>query len=302
MQKQLSGLIPAPYTPMKKDGSLHLSVIEQQAEALISSGVNGAFICGTNGEGLSLTIDERMKVAERWQSVVNAHLPVIVHVGHTCLADSKILAVHAQKIGAFAIATIGPCYFKPERIEDLVAYCVEIAATAPEFPFYYYHIPSMSGVALPMFDFLKVAVECVPNLAGVKFSHGDLMDFGQCVHLDDGRFNMLFGSDENLLAAVALGTDGAVGSTYNFAASLYHRLLKAYEAGDMTTARMEQAQSRRFITALKKFGGVVSGKAVMKMIGIDCGPVRLPLRNLTSEQYESLYTELEKIGFFDIIS
>ena len=128
------------------------------------------------------------------------------------------------------------------------------------------------------------------------------MDFGQCVHLDDGKFSMLFGSDENLLAAVALGATGAVGSTYNFAVPLYQRLLKAYEAGDMATAQMEQARSRQFAAVLKKFGGVVSGKAVMKMIGIDCGPVRLPLRNLTSEQYESLYAELEQIGFFDIIS
>jgi len=153
-----------------------------------------------------------------------------------------------------------------------------------------------------MVDFLKLARERIPNLVGIKFSYENMMDFNQCLHLDSGRFNMLFGRDEFLLSALVLGANGAVGSSYNFAAPLYHLMMTAYQAGDMATARAEQARSSDMIAVLLKFGGIPAGKSIMKMIGIDCGPVRLPLRNLSREKYGELRSELESIGFFNYCS
>jgi len=301
MQKRLTGLIAAPYTAMYGDGSINLEMIDKQAESLINNGVAGAFICGTTGEGLSLTVEERMKIAERWVSV-SKDISIIVHVGHTCLSDCRSLASHAQKIGADAIAAIGPCYYKPERVEELVSFCAGIAASAPELPFYYYHIPIFSGVNFPMLDFLKISRDRIPNLAGIKFSHDNLMDFCKCLLLDDGSFNILFGKDEILLSAIVLGAKGAVGSTYNFASPLYHLIMTAYQANDMETAQSEQTRSVDMVAVLLRYGGIASGKTVMKMIGIDCGPVRLPLRNLTEEQYEEIHTELDRMGFFGYCS
>ena len=298
MKKHLRGLIAAPHTAMSADGSIRLEAIERQAELLSSGGVRGAFICGTTGEGVSLTVPERLKIAERWQAVTGEDFPVIVSVGHLCLADCEVLAAHAQKIGAYAIAAMAPCFFKPAKTEDLVLFCVEIAAAAPELPFYYYHIPAMSGVAIPMLDFLKEAAERIPTLAGVKFTYEDLMDFGRCVALEGGRFDMLFGRDEVLLSALALGARGAVGSTYNFAAPLYKSIMNAHEAGDMATAQKEQTRAMELVNVLEKFGVIPAGKAVMRMIGVDCGPVRLPLRTLADDQYDELHADLEGIGFF----
>ncbi len=300
MQKHLTGLIAAPYTAMNKDFSINLDIIEKQAESLITNGISGAFICGTTGEGLSLTIEERMKIAERWVSVAKGRLIIIVHVGHTCLHDSMALAAHAKKIGADAIASIGPCYFKPNTVSALISFCAEIAKSAVDLPFYYYHIPSFSGVKLMMIDFLKN--ENIPNLAGIKFSHEDLMDFCQCLNLDNGKYDMLFGKDEILLSALVLGAKGAVGSTYNFSAPLYHLIMTACSAGDMETAQMEQCRAVNMVDILIKYGGITAGKAIMKMIGIDCGPVRLPLQNLSQTQYESLYEDLKQIGFFSYCS
>ena len=80
MQKHLTGLIAAPYTAMHDDGSINLDIVSSQAELLINNNVSGAFVCGTTGEGLSLNIEERMKIAERWQAVSGKNLNVIVHV------------------------------------------------------------------------------------------------------------------------------------------------------------------------------------------------------------------------------
>jgi len=115
MKQTLKGLIAAPFTPMKPDGALNLNAIEQQAAGLISSGVSGAFVCGTTGEGLSLSIEERMKAAERWVAVAKTNLSVIVHVGCNNLAESRTLAEHAQRMGAHSVATMGPTLFRTAR-------------------------------------------------------------------------------------------------------------------------------------------------------------------------------------------
>jgi len=302
MQKHLTGLIAATFTPMHEDGSLNLKMIDKQAESLITNGISGVFVCGTNGESMSLTTEERMAITERWVDVVGNNLNVIVHVGHNSLPDCKNMASHAQKIGAKAIAAVAPSFFKPASVGNLVDFCAEIASSAPDLLFYYYHIPAISGVNLPMVDFLEKAKDRIPNIAGIKFSHENLMEFSQCLSLDNGRFNMLFGKDEILLSAMVLGAKGAVGSTYNFAAPLYHLIMTAYQAGDLETAQAEQMNAVKMISVLIKYGGITTGKAIMKMIGIDCGPVRLPLRNLSKEQYDNAYAELSRIGFFSYCS
>lgn len=299
MKPILTGLVAAPYTPFRPDGELALEVIPQLAALLAHNEVSGAFICGTTGEGFSLTTGERHRVVEAWAAAKPAALKLVVHVGHLSLTESCALAKHAQDAGADAIATIAPSFFKPPGERELVEWCTKVAAAAPKIPFYYYHMPAMTGLRITVTEFLKEAQGRIPTLAGVKFTHEDLMDYGCATDFADGRLSMLFGRDEILLAGLSLGATGAVGSTYNFAAPLFRRLMKAFEAGDLATARREQSRVREFITIVHRHGGLAAGKLVMKLIGIDCGPVRLPLRQPTREQEQSLRNELEHAGFFE---
>lgn len=297
MQTRLTGLIAAPFTALHGDSSLNLDLIERQARALVENRVNGAFICGTTGEGMSLSVDERLQVAEKWLATAPRQLKVIVHVGHHTVAESRVLAAHAEKIKAAAFATLGPTFFPVESIEQLVTYCAQIAEAAPSLPFFYYHMPVMTGVDLPMYDFLRMASLRIPNLAGIKFTHENLMDYRRCLEFDDGRFNILFGRDEILLAALALGATGAVGSTYNYMAPVYHRLIEAFGAGDLETAQGHQSLAIRIIAVMSQRGGLPAGKAMMKLVGLDCGPVRAPLSNPSAEAVETLTRELKAAGF-----
>jgi N-acetylneuraminate lyase len=298
----LTGLIAAPYTPIHADGSLNLPMIEKQAASLVTNGVRGAFVCGTTGEGVSLSTAERMQVAERWQETAGPQLPVIVHVGHTSLPDARALAAHAEKIGAAGVGCLAPFFFKPGGIEELVGFCAEVAAASPSLPFYYYQIPSMTGVSLAAVDFLRAAASRIPNLRGVKFTFENLMDFADCVRLDSGRYDIVFGRDEILVAGLALGARGAIGSTYNFIAPVFHEVIAAFEKGDLERARERQAAANGIIQIFIRYGGLPAGKAMMKMIGIDCGPTRLPLRTLSDAQQTQLQSELEAAGFFQICS
>ena len=297
MNSRITGLIAAPFTALHADGSLNLSLVERQAQSLVENGVNGAFICGTTGEGLSLSAAERLQVAERWMQVAPPQFHVIIHVGHQSVAESCALAAHAEKIKARAFATLGPTFFPVSTVEQLVEYCAWIATAAPSLPFYFYHIPALTGVDLPMHEFLRLGSRRISNLAGIKFTHENLMDFSRCLEFEEGRFNILFGRDEILLCALALGATGAVGSTYNYMAAVYQQLIEAFQAGDLKSARRLQSQAIRIIALMSQRGGLPAGKAMMKMIGLDCGPVRPPLTSLSAETLDRFRRELQEAGF-----
>lgn len=302
MKPPLCGLIAAPFTPFHSDGSLALEVVPRLATLLAANGVRGAFVCGTTGEGYSLTMDERRQVAAAWRQATPPGLRLIVHVGHSSAGESRALARHAEEIGADAISTIAPSFFKPPGGAELVAWCRDVAAAAPGLPFYYYHLPAMTGVSIPVAEFLAAADGEIPTLAGIKFTYEDLDDFRAARTFGGGRYTILFGRDEILLRGLQLGAPGAVGSTYNYAAPLYEGIMQAFAAGDLPTAEREQAKARGFIDVMNAAGGLPAGKTIMKLIGVDCGPVRLPLRTLTPARQERLRAELDAVGFFEFAS
>lgn len=302
LKTSITGLVAAPHSPFHPDGSLNLAIVEKQVAHLLANSVNTAFICGTTGECESLTFDERRALVDKWFEVTRGtSLKVIVHVGCNSVAGSRALAAQAQERGAAGVAAFAPNYFKPRNVSLLVDCCAEIASAAPALPFYYYDIPSMTGVTLPVPEFLEQAHERIPNLAGAKFTNPDMMNYQRCLRACGGALNVLWGFDEMLLAALALGAPGAVGSTYNFAAPIYNRLLKAFAAGDLASAREEQFRSVQIITALITRGFMASAKATMKMIGVDVGPARLPNNKLSVTEEAALRADLEKLGFFDWI-
>ncbi len=302
MNFKLTGLVAAPFTPFAPNGDLALQIVPRQARTLAANGVIGAFVCGTTGEGSSMTSEERRRVTEAWIAARPAGLKIIVHVGHLSVGEARALARHAQDAGADAIATVAPSFFKPTGVGELVAWCAEVAAAAPKLPFYYYHIPSMTNVTIPAGAFLAEARAKIPTLAGIKFTYEDLEDYRAARAIAGSDYDILFGRDEILLTGLGLGATGAVGSTYNYAAPLYHRIIRAHAAGDLGTAQREQAKAQAFIDVMNRCGGQPAGKAIMKLVGIDCGPVRLPLRTLTPADEAALRAALEAQGFFEFSS
>jgi len=289
-------LVAAPFTPFHADGSLDLVRIDALADRLVTDGVFGAFVCGTTGEGASLTTAERMLVAERWALAVRDRLRLFVHVGHTSAADARGLAAHAQRIGADAIGCLAPYFFRPRSVGELADFCGHVAAAAPGLPFYYYHLPSLTGVAFPMADFLPIAARRIPTLAGIKYTFEDVADFAECVAFDGGRFDMLFGRDELLLEGLDAGACGAIGSTYNYMASIFGRLIDAWSAGDRGAARQFQDRAIRIIEVMNRHGGLPAGKRIMSLSGLDCGPVRSPLVELDTATMARLRADLVAAG------
>jgi len=303
IDSKVEGLIAAPMTAYHPDGAVNLDVIPSYAAFLHSNGVVGAFINGTTGEGFSLTVEERKAIAESWMEAAPNGFKVIVHVSHTCAVSAWDLARHAAQIGAWGIGEMGPLFYKPNSVEELTEYAAQTAAQTPELPYYYYHMPSMSGVYFGMIDFLTTAEPKIPNLAGIKYTHEDLVDFELCREFNDGKYDILYGRDETLLCSLALGCRGAVGSTYNIMAPLYTELIDAFNSGNLPEARRLQRISMKVINLLsgtRSFNSAL--KEVMNMIGLNLGKVRSPLKNITSEKITRLKNDLTELGFWEYCS
>lgn len=295
--KKLKGLIAAPHTPFTKAGRVNLSLISKQIDLLVQQKVSGAYICGTTGEGISCSVAERKAVMKAWAEANAGRLFVIAHVGALSLADAQELAAFAQKIGLDATSVVPPNFFKPDSVTSLLAFVQAVASRAPDLPFYYYHT-GMSGVAFPMPKFLEAADGRVPNLAGIKFNFPDLYMYQQCLAACGGKYDITWGIDEWLAGAVALGAKSAIGSTYNYAAPLYHRIWRAVEQGNLAAAQEGMRKVCQIVDILVCYGGVAAGKALMASHGLDLGDPRLPITALTAEQKADCVARLEAIGGF----
>ncbi len=294
---RLTGLTAAAFTPMKSDAMLDLDRIPSLVEHLLRDGVSALYVLGSTGEGVSLTLRERQHTAATFVEAAAGRVPVVVHVGHNSLQEAQILARHAQQIGANAISAVPPYYFKPDSTRSLVDCLAMITAGAPDLPFYYYHIPVKTGVELDLNDFLHLATRQLHSLVGVKFSDTRLQAVSACPYAE--RYDFVCGVDEMLLGAWMTGMRGAVGTTYNFAAPLYNRLIACCEQGQIEEARRNQARASTMINVILKTCGRPGFKAVMGLIGQDCGPHRLPHSTATPAQISEMHQALEAIGFFE---
>lgn len=299
--EKICGLIDAPFTPFDKNGEVNLEPLGIYAAMLAKNGLKGVFINGSSGEGYMLTDEERMQLAEKWMEVAPAGFKVIVHVGSCCLKSSRKLAEHAASIGAWGIGSMAPPFPKIGRIEELVKYCETIAGGAPELPFYYYHIPAFNGAYLPMIELLKAVDGRIPNFAGIKYTFESLYEYNQCRLYGGGKYDMLHGQDETILPCLAMGgAQGGIGGTTNYNGVNLVGILEAWKAGDLEKARELQNFSQEVINVICHYrGNIVAGKRIMKLIGLDLGPNRVPFQNMTDEEEARMKQELEAIRFFE---
>lgn len=299
--EKIIGLIDAPFTPFHPNGDINLEPIPAYASMLSKNGLKGVFINGSSGEGYMLTEEERMQLAEAWVKAAPEGFKVIVHVGSCCVRNSRMLAEHAQKIGAWGIGAMAPPFPKVNRVEELVKYCEEIAAGAPNLPFYYYHIPAFNGAFLPMLKFLQAVDGRIPNFAGIKYTYESIYEYNQCRLYGDGKFDMLHGQDETILPSLAMGgAQGGIGGTTNYNGRCLTGIIDAWKQGELERARDLQNYAQAVINVICNFrGNIVGGKRIMKLMGLDLGPNRTPFQNITDEEETELKRQLDEIDFFN---
>jgi len=288
------GLMPALLTPFTPDGQVHQELLADLANEFVELGFHGLYLCGSTGEGLLLSEEERKTVVEVTLSAVDGRVPVIVHVGDTSTRMAENLARHARSCGADAVASIPPFYY-PYSKREIIAYYRDLKK-ASELPLYFYNIPDLLNTSLDV----QLADELFHAgiIQGMKYTHHDLLTLQGMVEACHGNLNVFSGPDEKLLPFLVMGVDGGIGTTYNSMPKLFLGLYAAWQQGDLDRARELQKKANRVIAIMAKFGMIPALKAIMRMKGWDCGDPRRPFQPLTREQREHLRVMLEKEDFF----
>lgn len=290
---RMEGLVAAVHTPFASDGSLNLEKVRDQAALLALNGVEHVFLAGTTGEGLLLSSDERRELAAEWARC-RGELGLVVHVGHVSVVEARSLAAHARTLDIDGISAMAPPFFVPSGVDELVSWCGEVAAAAGDVPFLFYHIPALN-MALDVVAYVERARDRIPTFRGVKYTHNDLMEAARLYETYGDELEILAGRDEFHVPFLALGARGAVGSTYNYAAPHYLAMRDAWHAGDHAHARALNARTAQLVDLLRTGSEIAIGKAFVKRLGVDVGPTRLPLRNLSPDEEQGLVEAAEAL-------
>ncbi|MEZ6013973.1 MAG: dihydrodipicolinate synthase family protein [Planctomycetota bacterium] len=303
MSQPFLGLVSAPHTPFRADGdvggAVAFDVVPALAAHLAATGVSAVYVAGATGEGASLSFAERRDLFDVWAEVgPPLGLRVIAQVGGECVRDSERLAEHVAGVaGVEALGAIAPRFYAPRSPDVVAQILARITAAAGGKPTYYYDIPALTGLPFGARELAEAFARHVPTLRGIKCSRYEGVHVLDYLRASDGRYDVLAGTDEALLSALVLGARGAVGSTYNFAAPLYLDLIAAFDAGDLVTARALQARSIALVQAIAPFGYLSASRLVMRRLGVDVGPARLPLAPLDAAAARALDAALDALRF-----
>lgn len=304
---RVTGLCAAPFTPFNTDGSLDLPSVAAHVDELVRQGVKYAFVAGTTGEGVCMSVAERKQLLEAWMKAAHGKVEIIAHIAAEAIVDVQELAKHAESVGVAALGAHCTTFNKPPTLDAIVDFLGIISKSAPKTPLYYYHIAVKTGVNIRCDQLLKKihdAPHRVPTFNGVKFTDFDLHIMANCIAFAGGQYDVLSGRDEVLLAGLAMGCKGAVGSTYNYMGKVYNQLMDAFAKGDMAAALAHQRTGQVLIDLLNDaspYGtGIYLGKAIMeaRLGGKHCGPPRHPLAAMTPEGTAKLHADLGAMGFF----
>lgn len=269
-------LVVAAVTPLTPDGaSLDEAAIEPYVAFLESHGADGVFACGTTGEGVLLSLEERRRAASAYRAAVQGTL--IVHAGAQSTRDTSVLAAHAREIGADAVAVIAPPYFALDD-DSLTAHFVAAARACAPLPFYCYAFAARSGYPLPV-EVIQRVRDAVDNLAGLKVSESP---FERVEPYLDLGLPVLIGSEPLIPEGLARG---AIGSVSAMAAALPDVVREALDHPDGSAARLSAVRG-----AMEASGQLIAAaKHVLGMRAVPVGPgMRAPLRRLTDAETVAL--------------
>lgn len=296
----LSGLISATYSPFKTDGSLNLDVIPAYVDYLLDIGMKGIYVCGSTGEGINMSVDEREKVTAAFVKAVKGRMPVVVQVGSNAITDCEHLAKHAQEVGASATSANAPSYFKIASVQGMADWTIRIAAAAPKLPFYFYHIPIFTGTSLDLVDYAKAIEGKMPNFGGIKYTDTKVFEFHDALVYGKGKYETLWGCDEMYLPALSVGAPGGVGSTYALLPNTFQAIKAAWDADDMEKAGMYQLRVWHYVKTLSKCGPFHQmQKGMFGKIGLPLGWFRMPMAGATQEMVDKAVVELKAIGYME---
>ena len=277
--EQFRRIWSALITPTNEDESVNYDALEQVVKRQIEDGAEGFYCCGSSGEGLLLTPDERKQVLEHVLRAADGRVPVISHVGTIRTRDVIDLARHAMSAGALAVSMIPPYYYK-FSMDEIMGYYEDVIRALPDVPAIVYNIPQFTGIEFSKSNASRLLAN--ENIVGIKHTSTNLYSLERMGDAFPGKA-LINGFDEQFLGALSMGSVATIGTTVNLFAPLFHRVRDAYARGDMAEALRWQREIDRRVEITVGIGIFNAMKYGWTLRGIDCGFCRAPFRPLSAE-------------------
>ena len=292
--KKLFGVTIAMVTPFTKEDCVDFGALAELTQWLVKKGVNCLYPCGTTGEMLRLSVEERQKIAETVVRNAEGKANVFIHCGAMNQSDTIALLKHAEKIGADGAGIVTPAFFSANDRELEQYYITLSKSVGRDFPLYLYNIPQCSANDLKAEVAESIASQC-ENIVGIKYSLADINRTVDYLKINHGRFSVLHGCDRVFSSMLTLGCDGTVSGVAGVFPEPFVKVYESYKAGEIKEMQKYQKICVEFCDALKGGSNMSYFKEGLKIRGIPGGVMRRPQLDLTSAEVRGLRTALEGI-------
>ena len=295
---RFQGAWPALLTPFTADNQVNVPVLRGLVDYLVGKGIGGFYVCGSTGEGIYMSVDERKLVTETVIEQTAGRVPVIAHVGTMVAREAVTLAAHAQAAGADAVASIIPPQFA--NVQSIYDYYAALSAAAPNLPLLSYIFGGPTDAVALMRQLMPI-----PTIAGSKYTGPNMHEFRQIIDLGrDYRgpytWTVFSGMDEECYFASLFGSSGNIGSTLNYIPGAYREIHVARAAGDVAKGTDLQLRANYITQILFSFGFMGAMKELMRPLGFDCGQPRLPARPFDAAARADLMAQVNAAGFAEL--
>ena len=280
-------------TPFKDNGEINYEKLEELLEGQIAEGTDAIISCGTTGESSTMTHEEHIEVVRYTCQVVKGRIPVVAGTGSNCTREAIHLSQEAQKAGADGLLLVTPYYNKATQ-KGLIAHYTSIAESV-KIPILLYHIPGRTGVTMKPESIVTLCRE-VSNIVGVKEASGNFSSIATMMSMADGSIDLYSGNDDQIVPLLAMGGKGVISVLSNVAPRETHDICEKYFNGDVTGSAALQLKAIPLCEQLFSEVNPIPVKKAMQLMGMDCGPLRMPLTELTPAHEKALAQAMKDFG------
>lgn len=280
-------------TPMHEDGSANYDKLAEVIEYQIANHTDSIIICGTTGEAATLSTEEHIEVIKFCIEQVKHRIPVIAGTGSNCTSSAIELSQEAQNAGADALLCVTPYYNKATQA-GLVGHFKAVADSV-KLPIILYNVPSRTGCNIKPETVAAICKEA-SNVVGIKEASGDLSQVAMLMSIMDGRLDLYSGNDDQIVPIMSLGGKGVISVLSNVAPRQAHEIAADYLAGDVKSACRKQLEAIELIKALFCEVNPIPVKHAMNLMGMEVGPLRMPLSPMEPKNLETLKNAMKNYG------
>lgn len=280
-------------TPFHEDGSINYEKFAELVELQIEGGTDAIIVCGTTGESSTLTHEEHLDLIRFCVETVKGRIPVVAGTGSNCTETAVYLSTEAEKYGADGLLLVTPYYNKATQ-NGLYAHYKKVADSV-KLPIILYNVPSRTGCNIQPQTAARLCTE-VENIVGIKEASGNISQVAKLMELADGCIELYSGNDDQVVPLLSLGGFGVISVLSNVAPKETHDMVAKFLEGDIAGSREIQLRAIPLVDQLFCEVNPIPVKAALNMMGMEAGPLRMPLTEMEPEHREKLRKAMIDFG------